>query len=62
MVTRLSYTLIIPSLGAICDEDTLNNKFDYLKTTGDSVLVTFMGDSKLRCGEPFIAPQIITMT
>lgn len=40
----------------ICNEALLGNAFEYLKSTGDSLPVTFYGNVKQRCGEPFIAP------
>ncbi|MBC3847381.1 hypothetical protein H8K90_13370 [Winogradskyella echinorum] len=40
----------------ICDTDLIGVEFDYLKNVTDSVPISFSGDLKLPCIEPFPAP------
>ena len=40
----------------ICNKDLIGSEFDFLKTTNDSIPVSFSGDLKLLCVEPFVAP------
>jgi hypothetical protein len=40
----------------VCNQDLLGSEFDFLKNINDSIPVSFSGDLKFLCVEPFAAP------
>jgi hypothetical protein len=40
----------------VCNEDFLGSEFDFLKNENDSIPVSFSGDLKFLCVEPFPTP------